>query len=24
VLADGYVTKAEICANVPAGTDGVC
>jgi D-xylose transport system substrate-binding protein len=24
VLADGYVTKAEICANVPAGTDGIC
>ena len=24
VLADGFVTKAEICANVPAGTDGVC
>ena len=24
VLADGFVTKAEICANVPAGTDGIC
>jgi D-xylose transport system substrate-binding protein len=24
VLADGFVTKADICANVPAGTDGIC
>jgi D-xylose transport system substrate-binding protein len=24
VLQDGFVTKAEICANVPAGTDGIC
>jgi D-xylose transport system substrate-binding protein len=24
VLADGYVTKAQICAGVPAGTDGIC
>ncbi|HEX9036672.1 MAG TPA: substrate-binding domain-containing protein [Ktedonobacterales bacterium] len=24
VLADGFVTKADICTNVPAGTDGVC
>jgi D-xylose transport system substrate-binding protein len=24
VLADGFVTKADICINVPAGTDGVC
>lgn len=24
VLADGYVTKAEICQGVPAGTDGIC
>jgi D-xylose transport system substrate-binding protein len=24
VIADNYVTKAAICAGVPAGTDGVC
>ena len=24
VLADGFVTKAQICQGVPAGTDGVC
>ncbi len=24
VLADGFVTKAEICQGVPAGTDGIC
>jgi D-xylose transport system substrate-binding protein len=24
VVADGYVTKAEICANLPAGTGNVC
>lgn len=24
VLADGFVAKADICINVPAGTDGVC
>ncbi len=24
VLADGYVTKAEICQGVPPGTDGIC
>lgn len=24
VLADGFVTKAEICVGVPAGTDGIC
>jgi D-xylose transport system substrate-binding protein len=24
VLADGYVTKADICQGVPAGTDGIC
>jgi D-xylose transport system substrate-binding protein len=24
VLADGFVTKADICVGVPAGTDGVC
>jgi D-xylose transport system substrate-binding protein len=24
VLADGYVTKAEICQDVPAGTAGIC
>jgi D-xylose transport system substrate-binding protein len=24
VLADGYVTKAQICAGIPAGTDGIC
>lgn len=24
VLADGYVTKAEICQGVPAGTAGIC
>ncbi|HEY0757526.1 MAG TPA: substrate-binding domain-containing protein [Ktedonobacteraceae bacterium] len=24
VLADNFWTKAQICANVPAGTDGIC
>ncbi len=24
VLADGFVTKADICQNVPAGTDNIC
>ena len=24
VLADGFWTKAQICANVPAGTDNIC
>ncbi len=24
VIKDGYVTKADICAGIPAGTDGVC
>ncbi len=24
VLADNFVTKAEICVGVPAGTDGIC
>ncbi|HEX6797879.1 MAG TPA: sugar ABC transporter substrate-binding protein [Ktedonobacterales bacterium] len=24
VLADGFVTKAEICQGIPAGTDGIC
>jgi len=24
VIADGFVTKADVCAGVPAGTDGVC
>jgi D-xylose transport system substrate-binding protein len=24
VLADGYVTKADICAGLPAGTGGIC
>ncbi len=24
VIADGFVTKAQICAGIPAGTDGVC
>ncbi|HEX8731312.1 MAG TPA: substrate-binding domain-containing protein [Ktedonobacterales bacterium] len=24
VLADGFVTKAQICVGVPAGTDGIC
>jgi D-xylose transport system substrate-binding protein len=24
VLADGFVTKADICQGVPAGTDGIC
>ena len=24
VLADGYVTKADICQGVPAGTDSIC
>ena len=24
VLADGYVTKADICQGVPSGTDGIC
>ena len=24
VLADGFVTKAQICQGVPAGTDGIC
>jgi D-xylose transport system substrate-binding protein len=24
VLADGFVTKQEICQGIPAGTDGVC
>lgn len=24
VLADGYVTKADICQGVPAGTDNIC
>ena len=24
VLADGFVTKAQICQGIPAGTDGIC
>jgi D-xylose transport system substrate-binding protein len=24
VIADGFVTKADVCKDVPAGTDGVC
>jgi len=24
VIADGFVTKAEVCTGIPAGTDGVC
>ncbi len=24
VLADNYWTKAQICANLPAGTDSIC
>jgi D-xylose transport system substrate-binding protein len=24
VIADGYVTKADVCQGIPAGTDGVC
>ncbi|HKS69593.1 MAG TPA: sugar ABC transporter substrate-binding protein, partial [Ktedonobacterales bacterium] len=24
VLADGYVSKSDICQGVPAGTDGIC
>lgn len=24
VIADGYVTKADVCKGIPAGTDGVC
>jgi D-xylose transport system substrate-binding protein len=24
VIADGFVTKADVCQGVPAGTDGVC
>jgi len=24
VIADGFLTKSEICNNVPSGTDGVC
>jgi D-xylose transport system substrate-binding protein len=24
VIADGFVTKAEVCQGIPAGTDGVC
>lgn len=24
ILADGFWTKAQLCANLPAGTDGIC
>jgi len=24
VIADGFVAKADVCAGIPAGTDGVC
>jgi D-xylose transport system substrate-binding protein len=24
VIADGFVTKSEICNDIPSGTDGVC
>jgi D-xylose transport system substrate-binding protein len=24
VIADGYVTKAQACANLPAGAGGIC
>ena len=24
VIADGFVTKADVCTGIPAGTDGVC